>query len=342
MHRTARLLALTSGLLLAVSACGAGGASPSSSSSPGVTEGSTTPTAAPSESASAADLTPVVLGLTYVPDIQFAPFYTALAEGYYAEAGFDVTLRHHGVNEGLFSALEAGEEDLVVASGDEVLASRAGGSDLQQVTTVYASSPVALIAPAGSAVADGDLAGHTIGVPGEYGSTYLGLQILLAEESLTLADVTVQNIGYTQVTALLTGQVDAVMGFVNSDAVRLAEAGVDVTTFPVRDLVSIGVAAPESTSLTSEQLAAFRSATMRGAGAVASDPEAALDVAATHIPGMTAAATEDARAVLAASVPLYGTDGVTDPARWEAMARAMLAAGMIEEIPSGGYINPGS
>ncbi|WP_454300441.1 ABC transporter substrate-binding protein [Salana multivorans] len=333
MARTAHLV-LASALLLAVSACGAGAQEPETATSSSSAESATTD---PAE-----ETIPIVLGLTYVPDIQFAPFYSALAEGYYAEAGFDVTLRHHGANEGLFSALEAGEEDLVVASGDEVLASRAGGSDLQQIATVYAHSPVALIAPVDSEVAQlEDLAGHTVGIPGEYGSTYLGLQMLLAEHDLTLDDITVQNIGYTQVTALLTGQVDAVMGFSNSDAVRLAEADLPVQPYPVSNLVSIGIAAPESTPLTEEQLAAFRDATMRGAAAVAEDPAAAVEIAATHIPGMTSTARQDALAVIEASVELYGVDGITDPARWSAMADAMLAAGMIESIPSDGYLNPG-
>lgn len=334
MARTARLV-LAGALLLAVSACGAGTPAPETATP-------SSPTAESATTDPAEETVPIVLGLTYVPDIQFAPFYSALAEGYYAEAGFDVTLRHHGANEGLFSALEAGEEDLVVASGDEVLASRAGGSDLQQVATVYAQSPVALVAPVDGEVTQlEDLAGHTVGVPGEYGSTYLGLQMLLAEHDLTLDDITVQNIGYTQVTALLTRQVDAVMGFSNSDAVRLAEAGMPVRTFPVSNLVSIGIAAPESTPLTEEQLAAFRDATMRGAAAVAEDPAAAVEIAATHIPGMTSTARQDALAVIEASVELYGVDGITDPARWSAMADAMLAAGMIESIPSDGYLNPG-
>ena len=39
----------------------------------------------------------LVIGLTYTPNIQFAPFYMALADGQYAE---NVSLRHHGEQEG--------------------------------------------------------------------------------------------------------------------------------------------------------------------------------------------------------------------------------------------------
>ena len=293
-----------------------------------------------SSGTAATELTEVTLGLTYVPDIQFAPFYVAAERGYYAEAGLDVTLRHHGANEGLFTAIDQGEEDLVVASGDEVLAQRAAGGDLAQIATLYETSPVALIAPADGGIADpADLTGLTIGVPGEYGSTYLGLLVLLDEAGLTPADVTIQSIGYTQTTALLTDQVDAVMGFRNGDAVRIAAAGTEVTMLDPGSLVSVGIAAPDSSDLDAAAQRAFIDATLRGVEDVIADPEAAVEIAAEYIPGMTQQAKDDAAAVLEATIPLLGTTGLTDEPTWAAMADAMLKAGMITEIPEGAFRN---
>ncbi|MGZ6260664.1 MAG: ABC transporter substrate-binding protein, partial [Candidatus Limnocylindrales bacterium] len=56
-----------------------GGASPSASGSPGST------TAAPSGSA-----TKLVVGMGYIPSVQFAQFYLAQQNGYYRDAGLDV------------------------------------------------------------------------------------------------------------------------------------------------------------------------------------------------------------------------------------------------------------
>src|SRR5699024_3045408 len=69
----------------------------------------------PDQDETTADLPQLTLGLTYVPNVQFAPFYLAEQKGYFTDAGVDVTLRHHGESEDLFGALRSGTEDLVVA-----------------------------------------------------------------------------------------------------------------------------------------------------------------------------------------------------------------------------------
>src|SRR5690606_679561 len=72
----------------------------------------------------------LTIGLTYTPDVQFAPFYVAEQRGYFDDAGVEVRLRHHGAAEGLFTAALAGEENVVVAGGDEMLQAVAEGAGL--------------------------------------------------------------------------------------------------------------------------------------------------------------------------------------------------------------------
>src|SRR5215813_11692499 len=87
-------------------------------------------------SGSAGPLHHLTLGLTYIPDVQFAPFYVAQSLGYYREAGLDVTLRHHGFTEGEFDALVAGHEDAIFAGGDETLQARSHGIPITYVGEV--------------------------------------------------------------------------------------------------------------------------------------------------------------------------------------------------------------
>lgn len=285
------------------------------------------------------DVRALTIGLTYVPDVQFAPFYVAETRGYYAESGVDVTLRHHGQQESLFGALESGEEDLVVAGGDEMLQARSQGVDVVNVATLYQDYPVVLIVPEDSPVAEpAGLRGRSVGVPGPFGETYFGLLVLLAEAGLTEEDVDVQHIGFTQQAALTAGHVDAVMGFVNNDVVAFERAGLPVRTVPVAEdvpLVGIGIGAREDVlAADAAAVEAVVAATVRGVEDVLADPEAALDAAARHVPGL-AAQRDAARATLQATAELYTTEGrdvgEVDPAAWEAMAAFMTEHGLLGE-----------
>ena len=41
----------------------------------------------------------VTLGMSYIPDVQFAPFYVAESEGLFTAAGVNAQLRHHGIGD---------------------------------------------------------------------------------------------------------------------------------------------------------------------------------------------------------------------------------------------------
>ena len=157
---------------------------------------------------------PLTIGLTYTPNIQFAPFYMAKKDSKYASG---VNLRHHGAQEGLFDALLSGKEQLVVAGADEAVVAASNGSDLVVVGGYYQSYPACLIVPEGSAIkAPADLKGKTVGTPGRKGETWYALQLAMDTASLSESDLTIQDIGYTQQAALVGGKVDAVVGFSNN------------------------------------------------------------------------------------------------------------------------------
>src|SRR5690349_12521968 len=137
----------------------------------------------------------VTIGLGYIPDIQFAPFYVAQSKGYYKAAGLNVTL-NHGIVPDLIGSMVAGKNTFVFAGGDELLMARDKKVNAVDVATIFQKYPVSLIVPANSSIKSiTDLKGHTIGVPGPYGSTYTGLLALLYKAHLTAADVKIQSIG---------------------------------------------------------------------------------------------------------------------------------------------------
>jgi len=280
-----------------------------------------------------------VVGLTYIPNIQFAPFYVADHEEFYTSDA-SVSLRHHGSSEGLFTALASGEENFVVAGGDEILQARAQGVDIVAVASYYGKYPARLIVPESSPISSvADLRGHTVGIPGKFGENWFALLIALREAGLTEADVTIAEIGYTQQAALATGKVDAVIGFANSDVLSFQTGGFPVTAIdPGVPLVSICLATTQAYAAAHPDVVSIVVAGMKkGMETSLTDMETTLDIAADYIPSFRGDTLATARIVLPATTALFlGTDGTVspplDPAQWTAMAQAMES---VDLIPAG-------
>lgn len=313
----------------------AGCTGPASAGSDPVASGST------GSGSAAAPVGSTTIGLSYIPNVQFSPFYLAEKDGEFTKSGVDATLRHHGASEGLFTAIAAGQEQFVVAGGDELLQARAQGIDLVAVASYYRSYPVVLIVPQSSSITSlAQLKGHSIGIPGKYGESWFGLQVALRTAGLSQSDVTIDQIGYTQRAALTSGKVDAIVGFSNNDAVQFAQAGFPVRTLPIagREIPLVGASLVTTAGYAHdhpEVVKAVISGMLAGINAAIADPDRALQVSADYVPGLNVAtAKASARATLLATTSLWAgsggkADGVLVASQWRSMADFMLSAGLI-------------
>jgi NitT/TauT family transport system substrate-binding protein len=280
----------------------------------------------------------VTIGLTYIPNIQFAPFYAADSLGYYKAEGLNVTLRHHSFTEDEFGALVSGKEDMIFAGGDETLQARGHNVPITYVAEVFTQYPVTLIVPAISSIQSiADLRGHTIGVPGPYGATYNGLLALLQSAGLSKSDVTIQSIGFTQVAALLGHKVDAVMGYVNNEVIQFQKAGFATRTFPVtsvQPLISNGLAALQPELANHPDIVRkVIAATIRGVQYVLAHPQDALSLSKKYVPDLQSSQNAaSALAVLQATLPVMqpaAKPGYIDPQAWQQMVSFMQSQGLL-------------
>jgi NitT/TauT family transport system substrate-binding protein len=297
------------------------------------TSTTTSPTASPSSASP-------VIGLTYIPNVQFSPFYVAESDGDFAKAGVTPSLRHHGTSEGLFTAIAAGQEQFVVAGGDEMLQARAEGVDLVAVASYYRSYPVQVIVPADSGITTlAGLRGKSIGIPGKYGENWFGLQVALRSAGLGESDVKVVEIGYTQQAALSTHKVDAIVGFSNNEAVQFSLAGFATRSLPITSgqvpLVGICLITTASYAAANpEVVKAVAAGMLAGIRTVVGSPDHAMQVSQQYVPGLSVAAAQtSARATLDATTKLWTTsggtvDGTLDAAQWTAMSDFMAAQGL--------------
>ncbi|UQN14900.1 ABC transporter substrate-binding protein [Gulosibacter sp. ACHW.36C] len=331
--RLVRAAAVAAAAALALAGCQGGASSPEASGASGDT---------------------LTIGLTYTPNVQFAPFYVAEDLGYFDEAGVNVELRHHGESEELFGALKGGTEQLVYAGGDEITQAAAGGVDLQSVATLYNTYPAVLIVPEDSEITTAeDLKGHTVGLPGLYGQTYFALLAMLDEAGLSQDDVDIQAIGYTQQAALSGGRVDAVMGFANNDAVQFEQQGFAIRTIDAVDpahptLVGPAVAADAATIADrGDDVSRVLEAVQKAIEYIAENPEEAVKITAKYVPTLTSDEQKAAAlATLNATIPLMEPLGdapllTNDPDTWAAMAEFMFSSGLIdtEVAPESLYTN---
>jgi NitT/TauT family transport system substrate-binding protein len=299
--------------------------------------GTTTSGGSAATATTPSSLRKVSIGLGYIPDIQFAPFYVAKSKGYYTAAGLDVTF-NHGIVPDLIGSMIAGKSDFVFASGDEMLVARDKQLKVIDVASIFQKYPVSLIVPADSPVKTlSDLKGHSIGVPGLYGATYTGLLALLYKANMKLSDVKVQSIGFTQVATLMSHRVDAVMGYSNNEPLRLESNGFKVRTFDVSDyqpLVSNGIVTTEDTYHNEPQVVrSFVQATLKGLKDVIADPAGAVETSKAYIPGLTN--TAETLTILKATIPLWQSSkqpGYNDEATWQSMEQFMVAEKMIAPV----------
>lgn len=290
----------------------------------------------------------IVLGLTYVPDIQFAPFYVAEEKGFFAYEGLNIRLRHHGAQEALLGALASGEEEIVFAGGDEMLQGRAQGIDVVDWATMYQQYPAALLVRADSDITSlQDLRGKTIGLPGPYGENYFALEAMLAQTGMKADDdVSIQYIGYTQQAALATKKVDAVIGFSNSDAVSIAAAinpakPVDevVRTISLSEgtlpLVGVGLGSlTKNVDAHADDYTKILKAVNKAVTWSSEHPEETIKLSAKYAKDLAnPAKATTAQAVLERTLKLYqgsGTLGSQAAQPWSQMSEFMASIGLLE------------
>jgi NitT/TauT family transport system substrate-binding protein len=284
------------------------------------------------------DLRAVTLVLGYRPDVQFAPFYVAQQEGFFADAGLEVTIEHHQAPD-VQRLVADGQAEFGVADATDVMIARTSGIPIRYASTLYASFPVALIGEASVVPSDpADLAGRTIGTPGRFGSSWHALLALLEAGGLTADDVTIREYPqFNQVDGLSNGDVELITGFRNNEPLRLEARGMEVGLLTVDEVAPLpgpGIIVGDGLLDADPALVeAFTAAVAAAQAEVIADPDIGFTAAEAAVP--TIAEDPDvARAVLEATVVLWEGDGFADGAvdreLWETAYATMERLGFID------------
>ena len=280
----------------------------------------------------------VTLLLGFRPDVQFAPFYVAQQEGYYADAGLEVTIEHRQAPD-VQRLVADGQAEFGVADATDVMIARTMGIPNRSISTLYQRFPVALIGETGTVPSDpADLAGMTIGTPGMFGSSWHALLALLDAGGLTPDDITVREYPqFNQVDGLANGDVDLITGFRNNEPLQLEDRGMSVDLLTVDEIAPLPgpgmIAGDELIASDPELVRAFVEATAAAQAAVIDDPDLGFAAAQVAVPEISES-PDVARAVLDATVALWEGDafanGAIDEELWATGYETMLRLELID------------
>ncbi|MFN8217980.1 MAG: ABC transporter substrate-binding protein [Solirubrobacterales bacterium] len=257
MRRAVALLA-TALLLAGAAGCGGGGAEP------GAPRGAS-------------------LVLDFTPNAVHAGIYAARAEGFYADAGIQLTIHQPGESTDAPKLLAAGRTDFAILDIHDLGIARERGLPLVGLAPIVQRPLAAVLARGDEGIGSPrDLEGRTVGVTG-----------LPSDEAVVDSEVRAAGgdparvkevtIGFNAVAALAAGKVDAATGFWNAEGVALRRLGVPLRVFkvdrygapPYPELV---LTTSEHTLESEPDLArAMIAATRRGYGFAVSHPARALD-----------------------------------------------------------------
>ncbi len=288
------------------------------------------------QAASTQALVPVSLPVGYIPNVQFAPLYVAIENGYFREEGLDVTVDYSMENDNL-ALIGAGRLDFAIVSGEQVLLARAQGLPVVYTAAWYQQYPASIVAKSEPGIkSPAGLKGKKIAVPVLAGASYIGLRALLSAGGLQESDVELDVVGFTQAEMVATDHDDAAVIYVANEPVQLEARGYTVDVLRVSDylpMVANGLATSEQMLRDNpERVQKMIRALLRGIQAAAADPDAAFEICKKYVDNLATGDPETQKKVLAASIELWKADrlGYSDPQAWENMQSILLEMGLLK------------
>lgn len=256
--------------------------------------------------------TPVTFQLNWTAGGPNAGFAAAVGEGYYKDAGLDVTIVQGNGSGNTAQLVAAGRSNLAYADAVTVSQLIAKGAPMRVVSTIYQSNPNEVSALKKTGIKSvKDLKGKKVGVPAGSSQTTM-LPLLLKANGLKESDMTMMNMPVAaMVPSLLQGQVDAILGSMDAYQIQLETQGAELDNFPFADhgvpTVSTSIFASNSfIKENPEVLRKFIAASLKGWSFALDNPEKTIKHLKAIFPDMN---EKLATAELAAITPLFCSGG---------------------------------
>jgi NitT/TauT family transport system substrate-binding protein len=176
----------------------------------------------------------VELQLDWLPNAQFAGILYAQSEGWYRQAGIDLTILDWTPYTNQVDAL-ASDRTLLVSTEDNLLIrARSKGAPVKAIGVMMQFSGIGWMALADSGIQSiPDLRGKRLGI---HPDGEAAIQLALRHYGMAWSDVEIQEVGYDYATLLMNRQVDAMQCLLMVEPLEVAALGQQVNTIRGFDL----------------------------------------------------------------------------------------------------------
>lgn len=182
----------------------------------------------------AQDKVPLTVVLSYIPNVEnFGAIY-AKDQGFFDEAGLDVTLIPGGQGVDGLQMLDSGLSQITITGADSVVAAVDKGAELKVFAAQFQFSPVAMTCREDSGVTEAQmLKGKRLGIKQ---AAQLYADTFLSKVGLTSDDIEPTTIGGSDVSTIIAGKVDCMITtFAFNEPRLISNAGVPVNVLRLGD-----------------------------------------------------------------------------------------------------------
>lgn len=218
--------------------------------------------------------------LSFLKNYEFAGFYKAIDEGYFADEGFgEITLTAGGSSAASAEAqVSTGASFLGVATPLNTAPAILEGAELKIIASDYQRNPFNIVSAVADPIASpDDLVGKTIAL-GDFNT--LVWRAFLAANGIPEGDV--DTVPYTDPSQLASGQVDGYLGYTTGFRETIGTNDLPVQEILLADhglpiLAEVIIASQESIDEERDRVQAALTALVRGWKSALDDPEGSVD-----------------------------------------------------------------
>ncbi|NQW22899.1 MAG: ABC transporter substrate-binding protein [SAR202 cluster bacterium] len=283
------------------------------------------------------ELTKVSIALDWFPWSNHSGLYVAQERGYFTDEGLEVNIYVLGDPTTVLQTVGAGRDDFGISYQPELLIAREQGIEAVSIMAMVQHPLNSVMALKDSGILEPkDLKGKKVGATGAASDEAL-IDTMLRSQGLTIGDVEMVNVGYDLIPALISKNVDAILGaYWVHESISAKNLGFDLNIMRmeehgVPDFYELVIVASEDKIADEpEVVQKFVRAVTRGYEDAIADPVDAVAVLKALKPETDLDIENPGVKLLA---PLWATDngvfGWQEKSRWETFANWLVETGRL-------------